>query len=157
VPSIKKGNTATTHAAQHKATGDAPRLWMPAARWPGCAFTRSLGDASAEAIGVTGAPEVTTLRLTPHAAFLLVASDGVWEFVSSQAAVDVAAAALAAAPDGGGTPAAAAGAASALVAAARAAWLRHDTRVDDVTVIVVLLQARSCTRTGFPCWLTSLK
>ena len=38
--------------------GDPPRLWLPNAEVPGCAFTRSLGDAVAESIGCIGKPEI---------------------------------------------------------------------------------------------------
>ncbi len=38
--------------------GDPPRLWYPQKGYPGCAFTRSIGDEVAEAIGVYADPEI---------------------------------------------------------------------------------------------------
>lgn len=69
--------------------GDPPRLWVPNGMYPGTAFTRSLGDTVAERIGVTAVPEVLVLPLTEAHPFFVVASDGVFEFLSSQAVVDM--------------------------------------------------------------------
>ena len=45
--------------------------------------------AVAESIGVTPHPEVNMVELTPEHAFFVVATDGVWEFLSSQEVVDI--------------------------------------------------------------------
>eukprot|EP01018_Ginkgo_biloba_P026545 Gb_23110 [translate_table: standard] len=76
--------------------GDPPRLWVPNGNYPGTAFTRSVGDDTAESIGVIAVPEVTVLELTADHPFFVVASDGVFEFLSSQAVVDMV-------PDQGGS------------------------------------------------------
>jgi serine/threonine protein phosphatase PrpC len=57
--------------------------------YPGTAFTRSVGDSTAEKIGVISVPEVSMVRLTPNHLFFVVASDGVFEFLSSQTVVDM--------------------------------------------------------------------
>ncbi|KAI4379401.1 hypothetical protein MLD38_005705 [Melastoma candidum] len=69
--------------------GDPPRLWLPNEMYPGTAFTRSIGDSIAETIGVVATPEIVTLELTPRHPFFVLASDGVFEFLSSQAVVDM--------------------------------------------------------------------
>ena len=69
--------------------GDPPRLWVQNGMYPGTAFTRSVGDSTAEKIGVVSEPEVSTLQLMPNHLFFVVASDGVFEFISSQAVVDM--------------------------------------------------------------------
>lgn len=69
--------------------GDPPRLWVQDGMYPGTAFTRSVGDAIAEKIGVTADPEVLTAKITPDHMFFVVASDGVFEFLSSQAVVNM--------------------------------------------------------------------
>ena len=56
--------------------------------YPGTAFTRSIGDAVAERIGVTALPEVDTFTLGAGSRFAVIASDGVFEFLPSQAVVD---------------------------------------------------------------------
>ena len=68
---------------------DPPRLWLPNSFYPGTAFTRSVGDSTAEKIGVTAVPEISVLQLTQNHLFFVVASDGVFEFLTSQAIVDM--------------------------------------------------------------------
>lgn len=69
--------------------GDPPRLWVADGMFPGTAFTRSVGDSTAETIGVTAEPEILTIKITPEHLFFIIASDGVFEFLSSQAVVDM--------------------------------------------------------------------
>jgi serine/threonine protein phosphatase PrpC len=45
--------------------------------------------AAAERIGVFAEPEVVTKQLQPSHAFMVLASDGVWEFLPSQSVVDM--------------------------------------------------------------------
>lgn len=82
--------------------------------------------AVAEAIGVVAEPELTSTKLQPDHAFMVVASDGIWEFLPSQRVVDM----VAAFP----TPEEAA---KVLVAAAYKAWLQKETRTDDISIIVM--------------------
>nr|DAD33520.1 TPA_asm: hypothetical protein HUJ06_012371 [Nelumbo nucifera] len=69
--------------------GDPPRLWVQNGMYPGTAFTRSVGDSTAEKIGVISVPEVLKIQLTPNHLFFVIASDGVFEFLSSQDVVNM--------------------------------------------------------------------
>ena len=69
--------------------GDPPRLWAKHLHGPGCAFTRSIGDGAGEDIGVFAEPELVSKVLREQDQFLCLASDGVWEFISSQRVVDM--------------------------------------------------------------------
>lgn len=69
--------------------GDPPRLWVQNGMYPGTAFTRSIGDSIAESIGVVPSPEIFVMDLTSNHTFFVIASDGVFEFMSSQAVVDM--------------------------------------------------------------------
>ena len=60
--------------------GDPPRIWAKGKDYPGTAFTRSLGDKLAEDIGVIPEPELITTDLTQNDEFLVIASDGIFEF-----------------------------------------------------------------------------
>ena len=52
---------------------------------PGLAMSRSLGDTCGKRAGVSSAPEVFTGTLQPGSdCFLVIASDGLWEFMSNQ-------------------------------------------------------------------------
>ena len=59
-------------------TGDPPRIWLRHKALPGCAFTRSIGDAVGEQVGVFARPEVLVKDLTENDKYVLIASDGVW-------------------------------------------------------------------------------
>ncbi|KFM24081.1 Protein phosphatase 2C and cyclic nucleotide-binding/kinase domain-containing protein [Auxenochlorella protothecoides] len=107
--------------------GDPPRVWAPNADWPGTAFTRSLGDRVAKRLGVICVPEITTVEINPATTpFLIMASDGIWEFISPQAAVDLVAQYT--------DPLEAA---EKLVEQAYNTWLANEPRSDDITVIIV--------------------
>lgn len=106
--------------------GDPPRLWVQDGLYPGTAFTRSVGDSIAEKIGVIAIPEISTIQLRPSHLFFVVASDGVFEFLSSQAVVDT----VMKYTDSRDACAAIAGESYRL-------WLEHENRTDDITVIIV--------------------
>ena len=69
-----------------------PSLHRPICR----AFVGSIGilkhdgaGAAAEHLGVIADPEITEHRLSPEAPLLILASDGVFEFLSNQSVVDM--------------------------------------------------------------------
>ncbi|XP_059634930.1 protein phosphatase 2C and cyclic nucleotide-binding/kinase domain-containing protein [Cornus florida] len=106
--------------------GDPPRLWVQNGMYPGTAFTRSIGDSVAETIGVVANPEIVVLELSPGHPFFVLASDGVFEFLSSQMVIDM----VAKHKDPRD-------ACAAIVAESYRLWLQYETRTDDITVIVV--------------------
>ncbi|XP_020099469.1 protein phosphatase 2C and cyclic nucleotide-binding/kinase domain-containing protein isoform X2 [Ananas comosus] len=106
--------------------GDPPRLWVQNGMYPGTAFTRSIGDSIAESIGVVATPEIFVMELTPYHPFFVIASDGVFEFLSSQTVVEM----VARYKDPRD-------ACAAVVAEAYRLWLQYETRTDDITIIVV--------------------
>ena len=69
--------------------GDPPRVWRQDHDYPGTAFSRSLGDSVGEDIGVSAEPEMVTKEITRGDEFLVVASDGVFEFLTNQRVVDI--------------------------------------------------------------------
>uniref|UniRef100_A0A453AWQ3 protein-serine/threonine phosphatase n=1 Tax=Aegilops tauschii subsp. strangulata TaxID=200361 RepID=A0A453AWQ3_AEGTS len=106
--------------------GDPPRVWARDGLYPGTAFTRSLGDLAAEGVGVIADPEVKTVEITPAHLFFVVASDGVFEFLSSQEVVDMVA--MHQDPRD---------ACAAIAAESYKLWLEHENRTDDITIIIV--------------------
>ncbi|ETO69629.1 AGC protein kinase [Phytophthora nicotianae P1976] len=106
--------------------GDPPRIWSPYGAFPGTAFTRSLGDEIAETLGVIGVPEITSLQLTEDDRFVVIASDGVFEFLTSQAVVDM----VAQYEDP-------LEACHKVVAESYRLWLTYELRTDDITIICV--------------------
>ncbi len=55
---------------------------------PGLAMTRAIGDVVCQSLGVIPEPDVATINLSPDDKYLLICSDGVWEFLSSQQVID---------------------------------------------------------------------
>lgn len=70
--------------------GDIPyRVFAKGTEDPGLSMSRSIGDTDAQAVGVICEPDVAELEVTASAEFILLCSDGVWEFISNEEAVEV--------------------------------------------------------------------
>lgn len=52
-------------------------------------MTRSFGDSVAAIIGVVSDPEITEYQLTSEDKIIVLASDGVWEFLSNEDVSDI--------------------------------------------------------------------
>ncbi|KAJ4871894.1 putative protein phosphatase 2C 35 [Raphanus sativus] len=118
-----------TWASEESEGGDPPRLWVQNGMYPGTAFTRSVGDCTAEGIGVTAEPEVSMVHLSPNHLFFVVASDGIFEFLPSQAVVDMV-----------GRYADPRDGCAAAAAESYKLWLEHENRTDDITIIIVQIK-----------------
>jgi serine/threonine protein phosphatase PrpC len=68
---------------------DPLRIFVEDKRYPAIPVTRSIGDAIAESIGVKSEPEILQKTLTGMDKFLIIATHGVWEFITPQVAVDI--------------------------------------------------------------------
>ncbi|CAD8104164.1 unnamed protein product [Paramecium sonneborni] len=60
------------------------RVWLLHEQIPGLAMSRSFGDYVASTVGVISEPEVIYHKLNQKCGFLVVASDGVWEFLTNE-------------------------------------------------------------------------
>ncbi len=60
------------------------RVWVQYDEIPGLAMSRSMGDRVAQSVGVTAEPEIMEFTLSLDDKFLVIASDGVWEFLSNE-------------------------------------------------------------------------
>ena len=103
---------------------------------PGLTMSRSLGDLDADEIGVIATPEVAFYNLAKgRDRFIVLASDGVWEFLSSEDVVSIVGGFL-----NRGEPAI--NAARFLIAKAAVAWAADgDDYRDDITAIVIFLDS----------------
>ena len=63
------------------------RVWLRHEDVPGLAMSRSLGDELAASVGVSSVPEILEFQLTAADKFILLGSDGVFEFISNEEAV----------------------------------------------------------------------
>lgn len=56
---------------------------------PGLAMSRSFGDHAAVEVGVISEPEILEMNLIEDDKFIVIASDGVWEFLSNDEVVRI--------------------------------------------------------------------
>lgn len=108
--------------------GDPPRIWSPHGDYPGTAFTRSIGDAIAEELGVYAEPEMLSRELTKEDKIIVLASDGVFEFLTNQSVIDICAKFT--------DPLEAC---RAVVAESYELWLQYEMRTDDITMICLFI------------------
>lgn len=108
--------------------GDPPRIWSKHGKYPGCAFTRSIGDALSERLGVFAEPELEEYTLGDEDKYIIIASDGVWEFLTSQSVADM----VDKFPDP-------LDACRHVVAQSYSLWLQYEDRTDDITMIALYI------------------
>jgi serine/threonine protein phosphatase PrpC len=105
------------------------RVWLSNMNIPGLAMSRSLCDQVAHSVGVSSVPEFFERSLDPSQdAVLIIATDGLWEFISDQEAIDIVA-----------TAAEPSAAVNALIREATARWLVNEKVVDDISICVAFL------------------
>ena len=60
------------------------RVFRKGLTYPGLAMSRSLGDFQAKECGVITEPEINEYTINHNAKFMVICSDGVWEFLSNE-------------------------------------------------------------------------
>ena len=65
------------------------RVWIKEEEVPGLAMTRSFGDRVAATVGVMSEPEIKEFFFDEGDKFMIIASDGIWEFISSQECINI--------------------------------------------------------------------
>lgn len=110
------------------------RVWLKHEDIPGLAMTRSFGDQVAARVGVNAIPEIKEYTLGVDDKIIVLASDGVWEFLSNEQVASTAFSYLQSKN--------AEAAAENLVRMAYKAWKREESVVDDITCIVVFLDVK---------------
>jgi serine/threonine protein phosphatase PrpC len=95
-------------------------------------MSRSIGDFVAHSAGVIADPEVMRFVLNQDHKFIVVASDGVWEFLSNEEIGHIVwPFYLKNTPELAG---------NAIVKAAAQRWRENDNMVDDITCIIIFLE-----------------
>jgi len=100
------------------------RVWLQDQDVPGLAMTRSMGDLIAASVGVSSRPEIWEREIEADDKFIVLASDGVWEFMSSLEVVQTIAKSK---PDD---------AAKNLVEESTKRWKKEEEVIDDITAVV---------------------
>ena len=107
------------------------RVWLKHQDVPGLAMSRAFGDKVSSAVGVISEPDITFTSLGSKDKTIILASDGVWEFLRNAEVLDIVSKFYERRD--------AEAAAKAVVDHARTLWLREEGIVDDISVIVIFL------------------
>ena len=96
-------------------------------------MSRAFGDGVAVKAGVTSIPEIREFSPSEHDKFIVIGSDGVWEFISNEGVVEI----IAEFYEKGDIE----GACDALMEEAVYQWtFEDDSVVDDITLIIIFLK-----------------
>ncbi|OMJ77981.1 hypothetical protein SteCoe_22302 [Stentor coeruleus] len=116
-------------------TSDLLRIWKACENSPGLAMTRSIGDAVAKEIGVICEPEIIDLRLLSTDKFIIIASDGVWDYINSLESVQI----VSKAWKKGKSELCC----ETLLDEAVKRWRNNTESIDDITILVIFLRAKT--------------
>lgn len=106
------------------------RVYLKGREYPGLSMTRAIGDLVSQSIGVICVPQTSEIELTAEDEFIILCSDGVWEFISDEEATRVVSTSNRDPKE----------AAARLAALAWTKWITNEGNVvDDITVVVVFL------------------
>ena len=125
---IKNGGEVSQYEEDGFASGPF-RVWKKGQMYPGIAMSRSIGDLLASTLGVIPEPEVREEKLDDKTKFIVICSDGVWEFLDNKAVKDLVMPFYEKNdPEG---------ACKKLINESTKWWNDEDVVVDDITVIVI--------------------
>lgn len=114
-----------------------PRVWLKNAPLPGLNMSRSLGDLIAKQAGVISTPHKAIHAIVPSDRALILASDGLWDFVSNEETSSIALSTNDTWES-----------AARLARLARSRWLTKTLGADDTTVVIVRLGTSNTNTTG---------
>ena len=106
------------------------RIWLKDNEIPGLAMTRSFGDSIAHSVGVISEPEIKKYEITGNERFIIIASDGIWEYITSEECVNIVKNFYENNLD-------AVGAINAIIKEAFNRWKKYDEIIDDITAIII--------------------
>ena len=105
------------------------RVWQKGEVYPGIAMSRSIGDFIASKLGVIPEPKFLEEKIDKDTKFIVVASDGIWEFLDNDTVKNMVMPFYEKNDPNG--------ACKELVKKATEFWNQEDVVVDDITVVVV--------------------
>ena len=105
------------------------RVWVKEKSYPGLSMSRSIGDMDAKTVGVIPNPEFVEYKIDSKTKYMIICSDGIWEFLSNEAVMTIA--------NKFYLRSDAFGLCQNLTNQALNFWLKEDNYVDDITVVTV--------------------
>ena len=109
------------------------RVWLKDCDIPGLAMTRNIGDNVAHSVGVISEPEIIKYEFNGNEKFIILASDGIWEYIDSDECVNIV-------KDFYENDMDAIGALNSLVKEAFNRWKNMEDSIDDITAIVIFFE-----------------
>lgn len=110
------------------------RVWLKEIDSPGLAMTRSFGDRCGIPAGIIHAPEIYSMKLNPYDKFVVIGSDGIFDFLSNPQVINIV------------TPFQESkdtfNAAKTLVETARQRWKEEEKIIDDITATVIFFDIK---------------
>lgn len=106
------------------------RVWLKTESIPGLAMTRSFGDQIASSVGVICEPEIKDFLFKEEDKFVLLASDGLWEYITNEECLEVVSHYYQHNKDSES-------AVRELYKRAFRAWVENDPTIDDITIILI--------------------
>ena len=107
------------------------RVWGPSMEAPGLAMSRSFGDEIGHQVGVVVDPEVLEHFFEKEDKFIILGSDGIWEFISNEEVIDIVKDYY--------LENNIEGAIEHLYNEASKRWIMEEEVIDDITVIIIFL------------------
>jgi serine/threonine protein phosphatase PrpC len=83
------GGTVERALDENDVEGGPYRVWAFGENYPGLAMSRSIGDMDAKKIGVIPNPQIVEYSINKNSKYMLICSDGVWEFISNEEAMKI--------------------------------------------------------------------
>ena len=105
------------------------RVFIKGEENPGLAMSRSIGDTEAKTIGVIPNPQIIEYELSSKSKYMIACSDGIWEFISNEEAMEIGKKYYLR-----NDPL---GLCNELKNKATKIWMKEDSFIDDITVVVV--------------------
>ena len=105
------------------------RVWKKGEVYPGIAMSRSIGDFIATTLGVIPEPKFIEDKIDNETKFIVIASDGVWEFLDNNKVAEIVLPFYKKNDPKG--------ACKALIKESTEWWNKEDIVVDDITYIIV--------------------
>ena len=109
------------------------RIWLKNSEIPGLAMSRSIGDTIAHSVGVISEPEIIKVDFVGSEKFIVIASDGIWEYIDSDECVNII-------KDYYENNMDAVGGLNALIKEAFKRWKIEEDNIDDITAIVLFFE-----------------
>ena len=129
---IKNGGRIEAYTDENGEYYGPQRVWLKKENVPGLAMSRSFGDFVAHSVGVIAEPEILEYSILEEDKFIILASDGIWEFISNEECVDIVKEYYISKDING--------AVNFLYKEASKRWIIKEEVIDDITLIIIFLK-----------------